>query len=138
MIDRRLLVLLATIVLTTTLVTSSAGVSSVESSRNLQVAVADDSSALLGFNQTVSNTTNGTTTLTLTLTNKFASGTSLTTISVTVGGETTNLAENGSVAPGEQVTATFESVSCGGSMTVEASGSEVFVSLDRSVVCNSV
>jgi PKD repeat protein len=137
MIDRRQLVVLATIVLAATLVTSSAGSSSIESDRNTQVAVADDSSALLGFNQTVSNTTNGTTTLTLTLTNQYPSGTSLTTVSVTAGGESVSLAENGSVAPGEQITATFDSVSCGSSIAVEASGGGVFVSLDRSVICNS-
>lgn len=135
MIDRKQLVLIAALVVAATLVTSSGGVSSIEASRNIQVAVVEDSSAFLGVNQTLSNTTNETTDLTLTVRNRFSSGTDLTMVSVTVGDETVYLAQNGSIDPGEQATANFDSVTCPGSVTVKASGSGVSIWLTRSVSC---
>lgn len=135
MIDRRQLVLIAALVVAATLVTSSGAVSSIEASRNVHIAVAEDSSAYLGVNQTLSNTTNETTDLTLTVRNQFSSGTSLTMVTVTVSGETVDLAKHSSIDPGEQATAEFDSVSCPDSVTVKASGSGVAVWLSRSVSC---
>jgi hypothetical protein len=71
----------------------------------------------------------------VTVTNRFAGGTSLTTVSVSVGTETVDLAETQSLDAGEQATANFDAVSCTDSVTVTASGPGVSVRLDRAIDC---
>lgn len=132
---REQLVLFAALVVAVSLIPSTGGVSSVQADRTVQISVADDSAAYLGLNRTLSNTTDETTDLSVTVRNQFPSDTSLTTVCVTVGNETVTLAENRSIDAGEQATAEFDAVSCPDSVTVNASGPDVSVRLTRTVDC---
>lgn len=136
MTRRRSLSLVLATVAVLALVTSTGGVSSVTGDRDVRIAVAPDHSAFLGFEQSTGTVTNGTTNVTLTVTNGFPSGTSLATVEITVDGETENLVADGSLGSGESAGATFENVACDAKITVEASGSDVFARLVRSVECD--
>lgn len=103
------------------------GVSSSVVERGMQGQVVDDESAYLGFEQT-SETVDGTTNLTVTVTNQFAAGISLTSVEVTVENETTDL---GPLDAGEAASVTVADVDCNGTVAVEASGDGVDVYLDR-------
>lgn len=131
--DRSLLLVVALLVVVG-VVTGTSGISSMGADRDIRVAIADDDSAYVGFNQTASGTTTGTTNLDLTLTNQFPSGVTLQGVTVTVDGETANL---GPLEPGESNTTEFDGVDCDSSIVVEASGDSVEVQLDREVDCSS-
>lgn len=126
-----LLVVLAAVAL----VTSTAGFSTASADRAVQVAVVDDDAAYLGIAERSSGTANGTTNLTVAVTNRFPTGTSLETVRVSAGGQTTALASGDPLDPGETRSATFENVACDSTFAVNASGSDVAVHLDRVVEC---
>jgi hypothetical protein len=132
--ERRLSLILL-LIATLALVTSTSGYTSVTAGRNVLVAVAPDDAAFLGFEQSNGTVTNGTTTVTVTVTNRFPAGTPLETVTVTVDAETATLTPDGTLDAGESASATFENVTCGGPVAVHASGSDVSVHLDRSVQC---
>ncbi|WP_336135003.1 CARDB domain-containing protein [Natronomonas amylolytica] len=132
---RRPLLLLAALALVVSSVMSTGGVSSVSVDRGLDVAVVDDESAYLGFEQTPTNTSNATTNLEVTITNQYPAARGFTTVEVTIDETTVDLAADGTVAPGEETTHTFTSVPCGDRITVEAFGEGVSVRLNRSVAC---
>ncbi|MFT4889789.1 MAG: hypothetical protein ACI9YT_000700 [Halobacteriales archaeon] len=133
MTRRRSLSLVLATVAVLALVTSTGGVSSATVDRGVRIAVAPDHSAFLGFEPSTGTVTDGTTNVTLTVTNGFPSGTTLATVEVTVDGETRKLVANRSLGSGESAGATFENVACDARITVEASGAGVFVRLVRSV-----
>lgn len=132
---RTWLLLFAALALVASSVVGAGGLSVGAMDRGIQGAVADDSTAYLGFEQTPTNTSNDTTDLDVTITNQYFGGTELTTVEVTINGTTVDLAEDGTVDPGEEATHTFTSVACGDRITVEALGDGVGVRLDRSVAC---
>ena len=117
------------------LVTSTGGYTSVTAGRNVEVAVAPDDAAFLGFEQTTDAVTNGTTNVTVTVTNRFPAGTTLETVVVIVDGETATLTTDGTLEAGESASETCDDVACGAPIAVHASGSDVTVSLYRSVQC---
>ncbi len=112
----------------------TSGVSSVAADRDVQVAVVDDTRAYVGFAQET-ETTNGTTNLTVTVTNRFPDGSTLTTAELTVDGESTVLV-NGALEPGEPASGTVESVECGDPVTLLVSGDGVRIRLERAIDCN--
>ncbi|HKL28379.1 MAG TPA: hypothetical protein VJ898_03830 [Natrialbaceae archaeon] len=131
---RRLSLILA-LLAALALVTSTGGYTSMTAGRNVEVAVAPDHAAFLGFEQTTDTVTNGTANVTVTVTNRFPTGTALETVVVIVDGETATLAADGTLDAGESASATCEDVACGAPIAVHASGSDVSVSLYRSVRC---
>lgn len=132
---RRALLLFAGLALVVSSVMSTGGVSSVSVDRGIDVAVADDELAYLGFEQTPTNTSNDTTDLEVSVTNQFSGGTELTAVEVTINETTVDLAAGGTVSPGEEVAYTFTAVPCGDRITVVAVGAGVSVQLNRSVAC---
>lgn len=136
MMYRRQILLLVILVAGAALVTSTSGVSSVSADRDVQGKIAEDPSAYLGFEQTPTNTADGTTDLEVTVTNQFSSGTDLTVVKVTVNSTTVDLAESDPLESGESATCTFTTVPCDDPIMINASGNGVRVSLDRSVTCN--
>lgn len=133
---RRRVALLLALVATVALATSTGAVSSMSAERPLQVEVADEGSAYIGFEQTASSTANGTTNLTVAVTNRFPPGTALTTVEVAVGGDARHLAADGPLDPGERVTVTFRSVACDDRIRIAAFGSGVSVRFERAVACS--
>lgn len=133
--NRRTLLLFAALALAASSVVGAGSLSAGTMDRGVGGAVEDDSTAYLGFEQTPTNTSNDTTDLEVTITNQHSAGTELTTVEVTIGDTTVDLADDGPVDPGEGATHTFTSVACGGQITVEALGEGVGVDLDRSVAC---
>ncbi|MEF8915689.1 hypothetical protein [Natronomonas sp.] len=132
---RTWLLLVAVVALAASSAVGTGGISAGAMDRGIHVAVADDESAYLGFEQTPTNTDGGTTDLEVSVINQFPGGTELTAVEVTINETTVDLAEGGTVGPGEEATHTFTSVSCGGRVTVEASGAGVSTRLNRSVTC---
>lgn len=132
MIPGRTVILAVGLLVALGAVTGAGGLSSVAAERGVQVSVADDEDAYLGFEQTARRT-NGTTNLTVTVTNQFPSGVELSTVDVSVADRTANL---GSLDSGEAETITFEFVDCDSPITVEASGDGTAVHLDRIVTCD--
>jgi P pilus assembly chaperone PapD len=127
--------LVAAVALAVSSTVGTGGISAATMERGIQGELADDRTAYLGFEQTPENTTNDTTDLEVTVTNRFPGGTELTAVEVTVNETTVDLADGGTVSPGEEVTYTFTAVSCGDRTTVVAVGSDMSVRLDRSVAC---
>jgi hypothetical protein len=117
------------------LVTSTGGYSSVTAGRDVQVAVAPDHAAFLGYEQTRGPVTHGSTNVTVTVTNQFPSGTSLDRVVVCVPGECEYLTADGPLRPGENVTVRFEYLPCHSTIWVAAAGSGVSVRLSRPVTC---
>jgi len=128
---RTLLVLCSAVVAVVALTTGTSGFSSATADRSLEVSVADDADALLGVERTTSGTANGTTTLTVTVTNRFAD-TAFEDVEVTVGNRSTVA----SLAPGERESLAFPAVRCGATVRIAATSQNVQVSLDRSVECS--
>lgn len=131
----RHLALILALLTALTLVTSTGGYSSVTAGRGVDVAVAPDEAAFIGFEQTTDTVTNGTTNVTVSVTNRFPAGTSLETVVVIVDGERVILTLDGTLDSGESTNETFETVACGASIRVHATGSGVTVHLYRSVQC---
>jgi cell division protein FtsI/penicillin-binding protein 2 len=130
---RLLLVLLATVAIVGVTV-ASAGNVTMSADRSFVVSTTDDQTAYLGFQQTV-DTTGTATNLTVDVTNQYPPGTTLTTLTVTVGSETQTPALNGGFDPGERVTVEFTDVDCTADITVDVSGSNESGTLVRPVDC---
>ncbi|MFC7135083.1 MULTISPECIES: hypothetical protein [Salinibaculum] len=135
MVTSRQVVLIAILVLTVTLVSGTSGVTSMTADRDLELATTGDLSAYLTFEQSASGTANGTTNLTVALTNQFPSGTTLTGLEVTVDGQTTDMTADETFDAEETGTARFESVECGSTITVVASTDGLATTLTRTVDC---
>lgn len=132
MIRRRHVFVLVALLTATALVTSSSAFSATAADRDVNVEVAEDPSAYLGFEQTYNNSENATANVSVTVTNRFPTTTELTKVEVAVNGTSVDLAP---LAPGERTTHTFQSVSCGDRIGIEASGDGVDVRLERTVDC---
>jgi hypothetical protein len=111
------------VVLAISLVVSSGSFSAVSADRGMNVAVADDTSAFVGYETACENRK-----FEVTITNRFESA--LTDGSITVGGTTESVGELG---PGEQETTAFDHVEQGDPVTVELQGPTKTVELERSV-----
>jgi hypothetical protein len=123
----------ALVVLATTAGTSAFSAASLD--RSVQIGVADDDDAYLGVDVT-GTTTNGTTTVDVSVANRFPSGTALTTVTATVDGDTITLTpSDGSLDTGENTDATIGGVTCSNTVTVHASGDGVTVTLERAIDC---
>jgi len=129
--NRRTVVLVTGLIAVLGLLTSTGGLSATAADRGLQVTIADDDDAYLGFQQDAV-TTNGTTNLTVTVANQFPTGTTLDTVEISVDGETRDA---GPLDAGEDETVTFEFAECDDTIAVDASGTGVAVSLSRPVGC---
>lgn len=136
MIARRTFGLLVAALLAAALVTGTGGVSTVSMDRGVQASIADDHVAYLGFDQSTTTDANGTTNLTVTVTDRLPSGQVLSRIDVTVGGTTVDLAADGPLGPGENATHTFTGVTCGDPIVVDADADTVHVHLERTVDCS--
>jgi hypothetical protein len=133
--SRELVVLVAlSIALSFTLGTG--GVSSVTADRAIDIAVVDDQHGYLGFEQQTTATTNGTTTLNVTIQNQYPSETDLKTVAVSVDGTTVDVVEDGRFEPGHRRAQTFDSVGCGDSIVIDAVGGGVTMHLERTVSCD--
>lgn len=158
----RFLVAAVALLVALSLVSASGAFSAMTADRPTEVAVVDDGDAYLGIEQTVDqssvadNSTNETkvppddaanesapannvtsvpvhdgTTLELTIANQFPEGVTLHGVEVSVGEQSEEI----SLDAGESETKTFESIECGDPISIEATGSGVEVSLDRTVEC---
>lgn len=134
---RALAVLLAALLAGTTLTIGTSGFSSMAADRGVEVSVAPDDSAYIGFAQTLDGGADGTTNLTVQVTNRFTE-TELTSVTVTVGARTVDLTPaDGSLDPGEQTTGTLDDVDCGASLLVDATGEAATAQLNRTVMCDT-
>lgn len=135
MTHRRELLLLVALATAIGLTLGTSGFSSVSADRGIDVAVTDDEQAFLTFEQNTTDTANGTTAIEVTVGNQYPAGTTLSTVTVTANGTTTDLAENSQLSSGESRTHTFESVDCDETLSIEAAAPSVAVSFERSVSC---
>ena len=117
------------------LTVGTSGVSSVSADRGVEVAVVDDQAAFLTFAQDAGNTTNGTTSINVTLENQYPAGTTLSRVTVSVDTETADHTETRRLNPGDRRTWTFSTVSCSDTISVEAEGAVVSTSFERPVAC---
>lgn len=110
------------------------GFSAIVADRGVDVTVVDDDHAYLGVDRSPSGTVNGTTNLTVTVTNRFGDGTTLASVllTATLDGTTKRL---NSISAGESKDATLRGVPCDGYVAIHAAGDSVDVSLSREVVC---
>lgn len=134
MTRRRMLVLAAAVVGLAG-VTATGGISSIAVERGVEVQIADDRNAYLGFEQNATNVGNGSADLEVRASNQLGTTTAFTTVEVTVDGTTADLTGDGALEPGDVVTRTFRSVSCEERVAVSASGDGVSVRFDRPVEC---
>ena len=130
--ERRLLVVLAVVAILLTNGTS--GFTSTTADRAVNVSVVGDERALLGIERTTSGTANGTTNLTVTVTNRFAA-TRLDTVSISVNGESADVGTTGPLSPGAMESMTFTGVDCGSTVNVDVNGETIDVTLTRPVPC---
>jgi len=132
--NRERLVLVALVVaIFFTMGTSS--VSSVTADRPIDIAVADDSNAYVGFEQQHTRIQNGTTDLEVTVRNQYLSGASFTTVSVTVHGREVDLSKNSPLEPGDSRTQRFNSTPCDSSIAIVVSGTGISAEIQRPVSC---
>lgn len=136
MIQRRELLLVVAVVTALAVTLGTGGVSSISADRGVDVAVAEDDHAYLGFEQNATQVKNDTTTLEVTVRNQFPAQTSLSQVVVATNGTTVDLAENGRFESGTSSTHTFQSVPCDETVTVTASSSDVDVQFERAVSCS--
>jgi len=127
----RSLVLAAAVVVLLATVSGTGGFSSAEADRSMDVSIANDDSAFVGFEQTTEET-NQTVNLTVAVTNQLPSGTTLSTVSVTVGSESQDA---GPLDTGERNEAEFHDIDCDSSIAVDASAASVSVQFSRDVEC---
>lgn len=117
------------------LVTTTSGVSSMAADRSTQVAVTDDEKGYLGVEQTTTDTANGTTNLSVTVTNQFPPGATVERMGVTVDGERRDGSQTDPLRNGQADTVTFESVSCDDEVGIVVTGDGFHVQLTRAVAC---
>jgi|AntDeeMinimDraft_4_1070355.scaffolds.fasta_scaffold00237_3 subtilase family serine protease len=129
---RRAVVLVAAalVVLATTAGTSAFSAATID--RGLAVSVVDDDSAYLGVTLEQTDTTNGTTNLTVTVRNQFPGDSTLSNVTVTANGAAETVT---SLQSGEEATITFENATCDSTVTIEATGGGVDVALERTIDC---
>lgn len=108
--------------------------SAMSAERGVHVEVADDEDAMVGVDRSVESA-NGTAHLTVTVTNQFPEDVTLSNASVRAGGRTVDLTASGPLGPGEAATATFENVTCGEAVVVEARGDGADLRVTRTVDC---
>lgn len=135
MISKRQALLLAALGVIGVMMIGTSGASSVTAERGVEMTVAEDDTAVVGFEQRTIHTANGTTDLELTVRNQFVAGTELTTAELHVDGTTENLAENSPLGPGEHATERFVGVSCADEITVHVSGTDIDTRFNRPVQC---
>jgi len=117
-------------------VSGTTGYTAASAERAVEVAVADDDAAYLGFEAMTTDTAGGTTNVTVRVTNRFPAGTTLDTVTVTVADrEPVALRSAAALGSGETASERFDNVPCGAAVAVTASGDGVGVSFDRSVEC---
>lgn len=117
-------------------VANTAGFTAASADRTMEVAVADDDSAYLGFEAVTTDTADGVTNVTISVTNRSPTGTTLDTVTVAVADhEPVVLRPTGTLEPGETASEQFEDVPCGATVEVTADGDGAEVTLDRSVEC---
>jgi hypothetical protein len=117
-------------------VANTAGFTAASADRTMEVAVADDDSAYLGFEAVTTDTADGVTNVTISVTNRFPTGTTLDTVTVAVADhEPVALRPAGALDPGETASEQFEDVPCGATVEVTADGDGAEVTLDRAVEC---
>jgi subtilase family serine protease len=131
---QQLLLITVVLVLSATLI-GSTGASSVIADRGVDMSVAADQQAVVGFEQTPTQTENGTTDVDVTVKNQFASEIDLTTVELSVDGESVDLADLSPLEPGDRRTHTFVSVPCTDEITVHVSGTDINSRFNRSVQC---
>jgi len=110
------------------------GFEAVTADRGVDVTVVDDDHAYLGVDRSPNGTSNGTTNLTVTITNRLGSGTTLETVTLTatLDGASKRLY---SIQAGESKEAILRGVSCDGYVAIRATGESVAISLSREVTC---
>ena len=121
--NRHVLLIIALLVVGVLIVPTS-GFSSSDVDRNADVAVASDDEAYLGIQRECRNNASQ-----VAITNRFSSGTTLD-IDITVNGTTKTIDD---LAPGGQETKQFNTSDTDGTVTIDASGSEISVYLTRSL-----
>ncbi len=126
---RTLVLVCGAIAAVVALTTGTGGFTSATADRGVEISVADDANALLGVERTTSGTVNGTTNLTVTVTNRFVD-TSFTSVEVTVGGRSKTLTTLGSSETGSLA---FPSANCDETVQITATGQHVQVTLTRPV-----
>ncbi|WP_253738388.1 hypothetical protein [Halohasta salina] len=129
-------VLLLGIVVALSLTFGTSSVSSVSADRGIEVAVADDNEAFLAFEQRATAPANGTTSLNVTVGNQYPSGTTLTSVTVSVTGAAADSRETVRLDTGTQHVWTFDAVSCRDTLSVEAEGPGVSAAFERPVSCH--
>jgi len=135
MIHNRERLVLAALVVAIFFSMGTSSVSSVTADRPIEIAVADDSNAYMGFKQQPTRTQNGTTDLVVTVRNQYPSGTSFKTVSVTVHGREVSLSKNSPLEPGDTRTQKFNSIPCDSSITIMVSGTGINAEIQRTVSC---
>jgi len=131
----RVVLVAALALCTLALVTNTAGTSSVAMDRGLRADVAPDEDAYLGFEQETA-TTNGTTNLSVRVTNRLSTDVPLTRVRLTVDGERTALLGGDGLSPGESPSERVPSVDCGDRVVVSATAPDTRVVLERQVECH--
>lgn len=116
------------------LTAATSGFTATTADRGVSVSVADDDSALLGIERSVSGTANGTTNVTVAVTNRVGTQ-SLTDVRLRVGDYSRAMAASGPLEPGDVRTETVAGVRCDATVHVDASAETVDISLNRSVPC---
>lgn len=134
MISKQQAILLTAVVTVVAMTIGTSGASSVSAERGVDMAVAADRAAVVGFEQTALDTDDGTTDLELTVRNQFVSGTELTTVELSVDGTTRDVAAD-PLEPGADTTATFSGVSCAKEVSVHVSGPDLDTRFRRPVRC---
>jgi hypothetical protein len=110
------------------------GFSAMNADRGVDITVVDDDRAYLGVDRSPSGTANGTTNLTVTITNRLGSGTTLESVTLTATLDDASKRLD-SIQTGELKEATLRGVSCDGYIEIRATGESVEVSLSRAVIC---
>jgi len=135
MIQNRERLVLAALVVAIFFSLGTSSVSSVTADRSIDIMIADDSNAYVGFEQQRTRTQNGTTDLEVTVQNQYPSGTRFTTASVTVHGREVDLSKNSPLEPGDSRTHRFNSTPCDSSIAIVVSGTGISAEIQRAVSC---
>ena len=134
MSDYRTIAVVIGVLLVVGTTAGSSGFSVMSADRGAEITVVDDDRAYLGIDRSPTGTVNGTTNLTVTITNRFGDGTVLE--RVTLAATQDDASERlHSIRAGDSKEATLRGVSCDGSVEIRATGESVEVSLSRAVIC---